>query len=129
MSRSIVKGMKNSAIIEQYYSDKGVLTLKKLESLEQFEQLKEEQQVLFLFTADWCPDCRVIEPFLPALESEFAEYQFVSVDRDDFVDLCGSLDIFGIPSFIAFSEGEEKGRFVSKNRKSKAEIEEFINSL
>ncbi|ARD47318.1 thiol reductase thioredoxin [Sporosarcina sp. P37] len=103
--------------------------MKKLESMEQFEQLKTEERVIFLFTADWCPDCRVIEPFLPALETEFAEYQFISVDRDDFIDLCSQLDIFGIPSFVAFSEGKETGRFVSKNRKTKEEIEEFINSL
>ncbi|WP_313235379.1 thioredoxin family protein [Sporosarcina ureae] len=103
--------------------------MKKLESLEQFEQLKQEERVIFLFTADWCPDCRVIEPFLPTLETEFAEYEFISVDRDEFIDLCSQLDIFGIPSFVAFSEGTENGRLVSKNRKTKEEIEEFINSL
>ncbi|PIC56332.1 thiol reductase thioredoxin [Sporosarcina sp. P12(2017)] len=103
--------------------------MKKLESLEQFEQLKQEERVIFLFTADWCPDCRVIEPFLPTLEIEFAEYEFISVDRDEFIELCSQLDIFGIPSFVAFSEGTEKGRLVSKNRKTKEEIEEFINSL
>ena len=103
--------------------------MKKLETLEQFEQLKQQERVIFLFTADWCPDCRVIEPFLPTLETEFAEYEFFSVDRDDFIDLCSELDIFGIPSFIAFSEGMETGRFVSKNSKTKVEIEDFINSL
>ncbi|PID24469.1 thioredoxin family protein [Sporosarcina sp. P7] len=99
--------------------------MKKLESLEQFEQLKQEEKVIFLFTAD----CRVIEPFLPTLETEFAEYEFVTIDRDEFIDLCSQLDIFGIPSFVAFSKGTETGRFVSKNRKTKEEIEEFINSL
>lgn len=103
--------------------------MKKLESLEQFEQLKQGERVIFLFTADWCPDCRVMEPFLPTLETEFAEYEFISVDRDDFIELCSQLDIFGIPSFVAFSEGTETGRFVSKNNKTKEEIEAFINSL
>ena len=103
--------------------------MRKLESLEQFEQIKQQERVIFLFTADWCPDCRVIEPFLPTLEKEFAEYEFVSIDRDEFIELCSQLDIFGIPSFVAFSEGTETGRFVSKNHKTKEEIEEFINSL
>ncbi|AXH99587.1 thioredoxin [Sporosarcina sp. PTS2304] len=103
--------------------------MKTLESLEQFEQLKNEERILFLFTADWCPDCRVIEPFLPTLETEFSEFEFISVDRDKFIDLCSELDIFGIPSFISFSKGRETGRFVSKNRKTKEEIEEFINNL
>ncbi|WP_153721853.1 thioredoxin family protein [Sporosarcina cascadiensis] len=103
--------------------------MRKLETLEQFDGLKKEERVIFLFTADWCPDCRVIEPFLPELEIEFSEYEFFSVDRDDFIDLCSQHDIFGIPSFVAYSKGKELGRFVSKNRKTKEEIEEFINSL
>lgn len=103
--------------------------MKKLSSIEQFEVLKKQERVIFLFSADWCPDCKVIEPFLPELETEFAEYEFMYVDRDEFIDLCSQLDIFGIPSFVAYSEGRELGRFVSKNRKTKEEIEEFINSL
>ncbi|WP_301108695.1 thioredoxin family protein [Sporosarcina sp.] len=103
--------------------------MKKLTSLEQFDVLKKQERAIFLFSADWCPDCKVIEPFLPELETKFAEYEFIYVDRDEFIDLCSQLDIFGIPSFIAYSEGRELGRFVSKNRKTKEEIEEFINSL
>lgn len=103
--------------------------MEKLQSIEQFDKLKQEARVIFLFSADWCPDCRIIEPVLPEIEAKFSEYTFVYVDRDDFIDLCGDLDIFGIPSFLAFNEGEETGRFVSKNRKTKEEIENFINSL
>lgn len=103
--------------------------MEKLQSMEQFEKLKNEERTIFMFTADWCPDCVAIEPVLPRIEVDYPEYTFVSVDRDEFIDLCGELNIFGIPSFIAFHDGEEAGRFVSKNRKSQAEIEEFINGL
>jgi thiol-disulfide isomerase/thioredoxin len=103
--------------------------LEKLQSMEQFELLKNEERTIFMFTAGWCPDCTVIEPFLPILEVDYPEYTFISVDRDEFIDLCVELDIFGIPSFLAFSEGKELGRFVSKNRKTQEEIEEFLNSL
>ena len=103
--------------------------MEQLQSMEQFEQLKNEERTMFMFTADWCPDCTVIEPILPRLEVDYPEYTFISVDRDEFIDLCGELSIFGIPSFIAFHEGVEAGRFVSKDRKTQAEIEEFINSL
>ena len=41
--------------------------MKSLESEKQFEELKQAKTV-FLFTADWCPDCKVIEPDLPQLE-------------------------------------------------------------
>ncbi|MBO1915459.1 thioredoxin family protein, partial [Microvirga sp. 3-52] len=60
---------------------------------------------------------------------DYPEYTFISVDRDEFIDLCVDLDIFGIPSFVAFNDGKELGRFVSKNRKTREDIEEFLNSL
>jgi thiol-disulfide isomerase/thioredoxin len=103
--------------------------MKKLESMDQFEQMKNEGQHIFMFSADWCPDCRVIEPILPEVEEKFSDYTFVYVDRDEYIDLCGQLDIFGIPSFIAFRDGEESGRFVSKDRKTQEEIENFIAGL
>lgn len=103
--------------------------MEKLQSIEQFEKLKQEERTIFMFSADWCPDCTVIEPILPRLEADYPEYTFIEVDRDQFIDLCGELDIFGIPSFIAFHSGEEAGRFVSKDRKTLEEIEDFINGL
>ncbi|WP_065408747.1 thioredoxin domain-containing protein [Pseudobacillus wudalianchiensis] len=103
--------------------------MKKLASMEEFKQLRESGKHIFLFSADWCPDCRVIEPVLPEIEEKYNEYTFIYVDRDDFLDLCISMDIFGIPSFVAFQNGEELGRFVSKNRKTKEEIEQFIEGL
>ncbi|KAB7705870.1 thiol reductase thioredoxin [Bacillus aerolatus] len=103
--------------------------MKKLTSMDEFQQLKQSGKHIFLFSADWCPDCRVIEPVLPEIEEKFNGYTFVYVDRDDFLDLCISMDIFGIPSFVAFNNGTELGRFVSKDRKTKEEIEQFIEGL
>ncbi|BCB05307.1 thioredoxin family protein [Bacillus sp. KH172YL63] len=103
--------------------------MRKLESIEEFQQLKENGKHVFMFSADWCPDCRVIEPILPEVESQFPDYTFLYVDRDQFIDVCIEHDIFGIPSFLAYENGRETGRFVSKDRKTKEEIERFMNSL
>jgi thiol-disulfide isomerase/thioredoxin len=103
--------------------------LKKLESIEQFAQLRDNGLHVFLFSANWCPDCRVIEPVLPQIESKFPEYQWIYVDRDQYIDLCIELEVFGIPSFIAYENGKELGRFVSKDRKTQQEIEDFIHKL
>ncbi|MCY7914757.1 thioredoxin family protein, partial [Bacillus haynesii] len=43
-----------------------------------------------------------------------------------FIDTCAEWDIFGIPSFLVFKEGNEISRFVSKDRKTKEEIEQFL---
>lgn len=103
--------------------------MENLQSMEQFEQLKNEAAVVFLFSANWCKDCVFIDPFMPEVEEKFSSFRFVKVDRDQFIDLCIELDIFGIPSFIGFKNGVETGRFVSKDRKTQEEIEEFITNL
>ncbi len=103
--------------------------MRNLDSVEQFEQLRDNGKIIFMFSAGWCSDCRFIEPFLPEIEEKFKEYTFVKVDRDEYIDLCQQLDIFGIPSFIAFEDGRELGRFVSKDRKTQEEVENFITGL
>lgn len=103
--------------------------MRSLTSSEEYEELKNNGKHIFLFSADWCPDCRVIEPFLPDIEKKFSEYEFIYVDRDQFLDLCSELNIFGIPSFIGYENGKELGRFVSKDRKTQQQIEDFIQSL
>jgi len=105
------------------------IDMKTLESIEQFTDLINNENIIALFTADWCPDCRVIEPVLPEIETAFSNYTFVEIDRDRFIELCQKYDVFGIPSFIAFKEGKEAGRFVSKDRKTKEEIMQFIEEL
>ncbi|QMT18576.1 thioredoxin family protein [Planococcus maritimus] len=103
--------------------------MEKLQSAEQFTNLANAEDVIFMFTAGWCPDCRVIEPIMPEIEKKFSDYRFISVDRDEFIDLCIEKDIYGIPSFIGFRDGEEQGRFVSRDRKTQGEIESFISNL
>ncbi|WP_106496868.1 thioredoxin family protein [Lentibacillus sp. Marseille-P4043] len=103
--------------------------MKTLESIEQLNAFLQEGPVITLFSADWCPDCRVIEPILPEIENAYPDFTFVMIDRDQFIELCQEYDVFGIPSFIAFKNGKEIGRFVSKDRKTKEEIMTFISDL
>jgi thiol-disulfide isomerase/thioredoxin len=103
--------------------------LKNLESIEQFAQLRDQGKTIFMFSATWCGDCRFIEPALPEIEAKFNDFIFIHVDRDQFIDLCQQVDVYGIPSFIAYENGKELGRFVSKDRKTQEEIETFISNL
>ncbi len=105
------------------------ITLKNLESVEQYTELRNTGKHIFVFSADWCKDCRFIEPFMPDVEAKYSEYTFIHVDRDQFIDLCIEQDVFGIPSFIAYEGGRELGRFVSKDQKTQEEIERFIENL
>ena len=104
--------------------------MKSLQSEEQFYELQKDTKVnIFVFSANWCPDCVFIKPFLPEIIQKYSDYQFIYVDRDQFIDLCIDHDILGIPSFVAFKEGKEIGRFVSKLRKTKEEIDQFLGEL
>ncbi|MBB6730745.1 thioredoxin family protein [Cohnella zeiphila] len=81
-----------------------------------------------VFKAEWCGDCRFIDPFMPEVEAAYADrLTLIEIDRDELPDLCSELNILGIPSFIAFREGKELVRFVSKLRKTRDEIEQFLD--
>lgn len=83
--------------------------------------------VVLLFTAAWCPDCVFIKPFMPQIEQEYPQITFLQVNRDEQIELCQQLNVMGIPSFVAFQDGREISRFVSKLRKTKPEITAWLN--
>lgn len=100
-----------------------------LTSDEEFQLLTKNEKVIFFFYANWCGDCVFIKPEMPSIIKAHPEIKFVEVDRDKFINLSEKLSVIGIPSFIAYEDGEEIGRFVSKDRKRKEEIEDFIKTL
>jgi thiol-disulfide isomerase/thioredoxin len=114
---------------EKEFKKKGLVCVQELQSVKQFNEMKDSEDVIFVFSADWCPDCRFIEPVLPEIEEQYPGYSFVEVNRDEFMEVAEEHDIFGIPSFLAFQDGKEAGRFVSKDRKTKDEIISFIDGL
>lgn len=103
--------------------------MKEIKTIEEFKEVTSTGKSIILFTANWCPDCMVIKPFMPSVIEKYTNFNFYTVNRDDLMDLCIELDIFGIPSFVAFKDGLEIGRFVNKDRKTRQQIEDFIESL
>lgn len=101
--------------------------MKQLSSIEEFEILyKETGTHVFVFSADWCPDCMFIKPFLPRLIEKYDTYEFIYVDYNQFSELAERWSIMGIPSFVLIENGEEKRRFVSKLRKTEKQIDDFL---
>ncbi|HCC1792507.1 TPA: thioredoxin family protein, partial [Enterococcus faecium] len=76
-----------------------------------------------------CGDCRFIKPQMPEIENDFSDWQFIEVDRDKYIDVAAEWNIFGIPSFVVIQDGKELGRLVNKDRKTKQEIESFLESV
>lgn len=80
-----------------------------------------------VFKADWCGDCKFIDPFMPDVEQKFSnQLTLVEVDVDAVGDVSQQQNILGIPSFVAYADGRELIRFVNKFRKSREEIEDFL---
>lgn len=103
-----------------------------MESIKTEAQFREiigaDKLAIVVFKTTWCPDCHFIDPFMPEVEKNYeGRVVFYHIDRDDLPDLCAELNILGIPSFVAFRNGKELVRFVNKLRKSREEIEQFID--
>lgn len=104
--------------------------MNEISNIEQFEQAYLQEKVtIFVFSANWCPDCAFIEPFMPKLVEKYSHYDFCYIDRDKWIPICQRMMIMGIPSFVATQNGKEIGRFVSKLRKTEVQIDEFLGGL
>jgi thioredoxin-like negative regulator of GroEL len=103
--------------------------MQKVTNEQQFQDIIVKPQItVAIFKTTWCKDCHYIEPFMPEIEKDYADrITFIELDRDEVPELCEQLNILGIPSFIAFREGQELVRFVNKLRKSREEIEQFLD--
>ncbi len=99
-----------------------------LHTVEEYKKAIEERCII-LVTATWCPDCIFIKPFIGEVAKARPSFKYYQIDRDELLDLCKEMDVMGIPSFVAYDQGVEIGRFVSKFRKTRHEIEEFIDGL
>ena len=55
-------------------------------SLEEIASYVEQDgKKVFVFSADWCGDCRYLKPFLPEIEAENPEFTFILIDRDAYM--------------------------------------------
>ncbi len=95
-----------------------------------FERFIEQGDKIVEFTADWCPDCRRIEPDLPEIEQRFAEqFQFGVLHVDEAPKIAERYQVKGIPSFLVFKDGKEIDRLLSRYAKTKEQIITFIESV
>ena len=93
-----------------------------------YKVIADSKPSVLLFKAQWCGDCRYIEPFMPEVEASYQErLSFYTIDRDQLPELSQQLGILGIPSFLVYRHNQELIRFVSKLRKTREEIERFLD--
>lgn len=94
-----------------------------------YEAVEKNELCIIYFYTIWCPDCFVMKPVLPRLEKDYPAIKFYSMNRDKDIQLAKHLEIYGIPSFLMFDNGDEIGRYVDKRRKSYIEVKTFIDQV
>lgn len=101
--------------------------MKKISQIKEFyDTIEKNKIVVTVWKTRFCPDCIILNRFLGEIESEFDDILFVEIDRNKMIELSKYFEVYGVPSFIVFKEGEEIGRLVNKLRKSKREVTTFI---
>ena len=101
--------------------------MNEITSVEQYHEVIMNENAIILFTANWCPDCMVIKPFMPSIVEKYNQYNFYTINRDQLMDLCVELEIFGIPSFVALKVDKKLGASLIKNVKHVNKLKNSLN--
>jgi thioredoxin 1 len=68
--------------------------------------LTQDKVVLVDYFAKWCGPCKTLMPRLTALESEYPDAKFVSVDVDENTDHSMKVGIRSVPTVMIYKNGE-----------------------
>lgn len=86
--------------------------------------------VMVDFYAEWCGPCKMTGPIIENLSQELKDIKFVKVDVDANQELSSQYNVFSIPTFIIFKNGEAINQFVGALGKEAflTEINKVISS-
>lgn len=75
--------------------------------------------------AEWCTECRLIEPVLEKFQQDFPEMMFFSLDVDKNGSIAEEYKIEQLPTIIAF----KNGKLVSRWDESIGDLRGWLNML
>ena len=87
------------------------------------ENVLDKHFVVVDFYADWCGPCRMISPFLEAIEAEMG-IEIAKVDIDEASRIAAKYEVMSIPTVMIFKDGNKVAENVGAA--SKARLAEWI---
>ena len=70
--------------------------------------LKNEDNVIVDFYADWCGPCKMIAPLLEEIANERRDITIAKINVDESPELAQNYRIVSIPTLLSFKNGEAK---------------------
>ncbi|MFL7890805.1 MAG: thioredoxin [Anaerolineales bacterium] len=75
------------------------------------EVLTASNPVLVDFSAVWCAPCKMLDPIVEELASEWnGKVKFVKLDVDHAPEIAMKYQVFGVPTLMLFMDGESRER-------------------
>ncbi|MBX3066211.1 MAG: thioredoxin [Anaerolineae bacterium] len=84
--------------------------------------LQSDLPVLVDFTADWCPPCKMIAPYVDDIAQKYQDKLVVgTLDSDAYPQFTDQYGVMGLPTLILFHKGEPVQRIVGFMPREKIE--------
>lgn len=104
------------------------MSYKKANEVKFEDFIKENENVIIDFSAQWCGPCKVFEPVFKEVSEEFeGRVAFLKIDVDESREIAAKYGIRSIPTLISLKNGEIQNTTIGSMRKS--QFKEVVEQL
>ena len=90
----------------------------------QEQVLQSTLPVLVDFGADWCPPCKMLDPFVEQIAEKYqGKLSVAKLDSDNSPQLSEIYDVYGLPTLVLFRHGQPIHRIVGFKPQDRIEVE------